>query len=158
MLAQEENAGFESLDGLLKKFNKKLKETPVPGRSSYDNAACMSMIFCAMIYRMYSGRVLNMECNSMLYSMSDFSTGSFRNLVEPDKSFWANQTSTGRAVFMQFIRLFYVVGAPEPVEVGLQDFAPDLVEPGTQWKEPVFQTQNDCLDKANQWIASSGVH
>ena len=31
MLAQEENAGFEDLDGLLKKFNQKLKETPISG-------------------------------------------------------------------------------------------------------------------------------
>ena len=67
----------------------------------------------------FVGSVLNIDCNTMLYSMSDFAKGSFRNLVDPDKSFWSNPSTTGRAVFMQFIRLFYIVGPPEPVQIGM---------------------------------------
>ena len=67
-----------------------------------------------------AGRILNMSCVNLPYGRNVWDAAVF-NIAEracdPDTSMWTVQ-SNKNILYLQFLRIFYVVGAPQPVEIG----------------------------------------
>ncbi|XP_055341799.1 uncharacterized protein LOC129590542 [Paramacrobiotus metropolitanus] len=94
------------------------------------------------------GRIITVETQPIKWGNS---------ALDPDRTIWTER-GMARDRFINLVRIFYIRGAVEHLQVGLEDFVPAVLEKATASSNPRMETFPMVMQRVQKWLLSVPPH
>ncbi|XP_055336776.1 uncharacterized protein LOC129587182 [Paramacrobiotus metropolitanus] len=73
--------------------------------------------------------------------------------LDPDRTIW-KEHAFASTLYVNVIRIFYIIGTVKPCQVGVHDIVPAVLESGGLFSRPKMESFQPVIQRASQWLMS----